>query len=389
MLPHKIWPFIYVLSVGLVIVIVCFSANAQTLLQLGELSYSRASAPHLRKAVSITPGFFRAVGGVAFRSVAKGRDGYIVTSIVYVSENKDGQRLRVTIKRPGEEYRIFNMEIYDWQLVPIANFSKSNEGSAMTLFGTLEDGDFANEVMQKKGRIINYHETLDNTLLGLRLMQADIMLFDQNAVDLPKQGGSYVLGAGESVPDLEQNMSAFNAVATYMDNKQYRSYVVGDLDAQVEFGVVGDRFTFFGQPTWTRGAVELLRLVEQARGESLDSYKALTRLSELYDSVEKLEIAVNRSVLVLESYDFTNIANWEVELDEELGRSISEIVRKENGINPAVYQTVENVMYYRALFKHYKEVSPLGYEKFVNSLSGVAVLPRVVTPTVQRNERLH
>jgi hypothetical protein len=102
--------------------------------------------------------------------------------------------------------------IYDWQLVPIARFADSDNGAAMTLFGKLEDEQFQQQILDEDGRVMNYHPAFDNTLVGLRLMQADILLFDENATDLPRNARGYVLGAGESSPNVGANQQRFEAV---------------------------------------------------------------------------------------------------------------------------------------------------------------------------------
>ena len=373
------------------------SAHAQSLLQLGELSYSRAPAPHLRKAVTLSPSFFRAVGGVAFNTTAEGRDGLIVTGLKYSPALKDGARLVVTIKKPGVKERHVASQIYDWQLVPIARFAESDDGSAMTLFGSLNDSEFQDNLIQSGGRAINYHPALDNTLVGLRMMQADIMLFDPNAVDLPKiVGKGYVLGKGESQPNINNNKRRFQIVRKLIEEERelgntYSSYVVGDLNSSIEFYIQNNRLQFSGHPTWTmwdnpadyKSASEFMRLaVEAYEGNKM----AQSQLNMRYSSLENLNKAAAKYSAILERYNGKEVPTI---INEELSSKVSSLVKKQDGINPVVYKTLITVMQYRALFKHFKKRNPEAYKRFVSSLSKVDVIPVVTTPTVQRSERLH
>jgi len=64
---------------------------------------------------------------------------------------------------------------------------------------------------------IVYHEEFQNTLVGLRLLQADMLLFDLNETwQLPKFAGNVILGLGEAAPQRQNELSAIqieNALA--------------------------------------------------------------------------------------------------------------------------------------------------------------------------------
>ena len=153
--------------------------------------------------------FFRGVGGVAFSAVAKGQLGQAVTELRYdptapdraapgdlhqlpkwLDHHRARRHLRLAI---GADRRIADDE----------------NGSAVTLFGRLSDQAREAETHSARGRVINYHPQLDNTLLGLRLFQADILIFQPNAADLFSQNGRAILGAGERGHDLAKNQDRY------------------------------------------------------------------------------------------------------------------------------------------------------------------------------------
>ena len=147
-------------------------------------------------------------------------------------------------------------DIYDWALVPIAKFADSENGSAMTLFGSLNSQTSTNSMLGKGYRVINYHEALDNTLLGLRLMQADLLIIKEEAADLFRKNNRYILGRGERGHDLARNQERFSKINTFLEleairGNQFQSYVVGDLDQKVSFGIsTQGKLTFTGRPHW-------------------------------------------------------------------------------------------------------------------------------------------
>lgn len=375
-----------------------FVGHAQTQLQLGEFSYSRAPAPHLRIPVSVRPSFFRAVGGVAFDAVAVGKDGLEISKLQYDSERPDGSRLVVSVKEPDGDIQQVITSIYDWQLLPTARFADSDTGSAMTLFGSLDDKVFEKELLQSQGRVINYHPAIDNTLVGLRLMQADIMLFNPNAIYLPKiTGGDYILGAGETAPDTEANKRNFEAIEKVLQSESekgnsYRSYVVGDINTAIEFYVKEGQLVFSGDPTWImwddpeeiRKAREFFQLVEAA--QSGDTLAMLLLQAKYGDSEQALVAALDRYKSVLSHVKSDDIP---VEVNRELSNRVSAAVKLHKGINPAVYDTLTKVMRYRALFRNFRAKDKQAYNQFLASLDNIDLQPKVTTPTVQRRGLLH
>ena len=363
---------------------------AQQYLQLGSHSYSRAPAPTLRMSASRSSVFFRAVGGVAFESVAVGKGGLIVTGLNYIASHPDGERLSVTVQSADGSVSHVNAQLYDWQLVPIAKFAKTKDSGAMTLFGELDDKQFHQALVERGGRAINYHKDFEDTLMGLRLMQADLMLFDKNAIDLPRDVHGYVLGAGEAPPDLQKNERNFVAIQTVLDAERkkgntYKSYVTGDMDQRIGFSLKNGALSFSGMPRWVmwdelpnvKRALDEIRMVQDA--DQLDLLVAR------YGTEERIKAALDA--------DIATLTKWEADgkpfkIHAALSSRVSKAVASVDGINPTVYDALKTAVWYGALFRHYKKHDPSGYSSFVDSLENVAVLPKVMTPTVQQ-DRLH
>lgn len=386
----------------LLFAVVCF---AQDMLQLGQMSYSRAEAPSLRMPVTSSTRFFRSVGGVAFNAVAEGENGLKVVGLKYDVAAPDGERLLISLES-GAGTMSVRGRIHDWQLVPIARFALDENGSAMTLFGQLNDKSLEDRMSRNGNRVINYHPALDNTLVGLRLFQADILIFQPNAVHLFKQGPNLLLGAGESGHDPSKNLERFAHISKWRSQQSvkgstYQSYVVGDLGQRVTFRRSQDRIAFTGDPYWNcwRGKVSqevIVQRTNELRSRYEDSIKeynnavtaarsnassmtsaqqaqTVARLRALKSSVEEMEKGLEAKLEAL----------TEVEQMPEFSAALSKQIREQRGVNPIVYATVVKVMHYRALFKHFQGANPAGYATFVASLKGVPVLPAVTTPTVQ------
>ncbi len=76
------------------------------------------------------------------------------------------------------------------------------------------------------GRIVRFHPALRDTLLGLRLMQLDMLIISEDAADLPKRNDEYVLGRGEVPPDLAANEAAAVSIRDRLDEfaKRHESF---------------------------------------------------------------------------------------------------------------------------------------------------------------------
>lgn len=370
-------------------------------IQLGNMSYGRINAPNLMRTASRGATFFRGVGGVAFEAVAKGEDGLKVTNLRYDSKAVDGDRLKLTISGKDGEFTNITGNIYDWQLVPIARFANTSYIAAMTLFGESSDPKLGEEILKTGGRIINYHKDFEDTLVGLRLFHADILIFQHNAVDLFKtKGGNYILGKGEIKPDLAANKDKFQKIKKVLEvsrsnGSTYASYVVGDLGQKVTFSVVGSKLKFAGTPYWWMWDNPARYKQDIEIVNAYSSYSELSGSESQLSARQALEFQYAKAILEgfleeggdfdalgkrLESYKESEIP---VEHNSDLSQIVSQKVATLNGINPAVYATLKTVMHYAALFRHAKQTNSQRYASFLKSIEKVDFQPKVETPNVQ------
>ena len=274
-------------------------------LELGALSLAHVPAHPMSsvtfsRAPSGFAAFARAVGGVAFIGTAASTDGTSISRLRYDAAAPDGRRLLAEIRRSNGVKETVTVEAYDWILVPLARLVATDATGAVTLFGSLKDSDLQEELVREKNAMIaNYHPALENTLLGLRLLQADMMPFEENATDLFKERGQYILGAGEVAPndgDLKANRAAFRKVSQWAEQQPFRhtSYITGDVDNKVTFATQGGKLKLTGEPTWYcwRHDDEKTEAViaDMARSLSPDAF-ALLMLSRLD---ERSEIELRR-----------------------------------------------------------------------------------------------
>jgi hypothetical protein len=417
------------LAIVLCAFFLCASIPAQ--LALGPQALSTVPAPTLkyRKRVSVGAvnwGLIRRVGGVSFDSVATPADNLRVTSVVlnYLPAERDGERLLVAINN-----RRVLAPIYDWQLIPIAKFADSELYSCFTLFGDLDDAKEQADLSARGGYAPNYHESFKDTLMGLRLFQLDNLIINPYSWDLVTDGGVYVLGAGESAPNVQQNKQALRNFLTLnpdLNNGSFDSYLISDRRRQAVFHIEGSTLIIQGEPSYTfvgrsnpsdaeiRQAEVAVEKEVQAKLERLNQNERLVWLTEQviaeaenYDrSVGDTEIietpelrqllsiedrAARRSALTKESVQslFDQLIDlkvlvrvlkaWEVPaLSERISNQTSGL----RAINPWVWDAGVVLLRYAAFFRYCKERNPEQWRQFMSQIKGAPTpRPRVITPT--------
>jgi hypothetical protein len=219
-------------------------------LALGNYTFTTAPAPSLSgahlaqmaggKSMAASLGsyaFVSAVGGVAFGGVASPEAGCSIAALHYRPERADGQRLEIDLTVAGRRQTVKAL-IFDWQLKPIAEFAATTDYACFTLFGELNDKADAAARRARGEDILNYHKAFENTLLGLRLMQADILILRPDACDLVKEDGKWLLGGGEKPPDVQANLARLRRVhdaERLFRGGPFRSYVICDEGSPVWF----------------------------------------------------------------------------------------------------------------------------------------------------------
>ena len=296
-------------------------------LELGPLQFGFAEAPPLLRErnpqLPVDDDFIGKVGGVSFAVTAKSADGSKLLGLEFDARVRYPTLYASMALATGEEVRA-EVAAPAWQWIPIARFAASDHNACFTLYGELLGAGPA-----IPDYVLNYHPAFENTLLGLRLFQADILLLGpiDATAELPSRNGAYLLGEGESPPDVEKNrerlLKVWDALAM---GPHWQTYVIGDIGQSVEFRVDKDRkVVLSGTPWWS---------FFELAGDG--SFQAQPNLS----------------------------------------RRVSESIREHDGINPSVYESLRNTMLLSAFFR---QLDDKALRKFVDTLPELRDQPR--TPT--------
>lgn len=421
--------------------------NSFAQLQLGPHRLVSAPAPTLRNRTRLTTAlprvgrprlsFVGRIGGVAFDSEAKPANGVAVNTISlnYLPNTKpDGQRLSVIING-----RAVSAPIYDWQLIPIAKFANSDSYSCFTLFGDLNNSAEQARVLERGGRILNYHQDFVNTLIGLRLFQLDNLIINPYSYELPKDANGYVLGAGESAPNIQANRSGLQTFRSFQEQNEElfdkgQSYVISDRDKPVNFDLRNNKLNLHGEPSyyfWRMDETAWARLrtneaQKQLRDELLAELKGLsqanpsaapktlliTQLLRDVDNYEK-EIGDYRLLIYLRQSELVGLlstkgatpqiirASRRAILNQqslesllkqlmvlralttvqqaapvaELSDKVSRETAMLRAINPAVWDAGVTVMQYAAFFRYCKQKNPQQWDVFMRQIKRAPAPP--------------
>ncbi len=325
--------------------------------------------------------FVGSVGGAALDSVLKLGHGVKAEtlSIYYKPGKPDGKRL--TLKLDNNSYP---MEIYDWQLIPIAKYSDSKYNSCVSLFGP--------ETTEKEYHIV-YHKAFTDTLLGLRLLQADILLMDMTKFwDLPKNTttGRYYLAeeGGETAPKL--TLEIISAASDLSKLKQqysdkFQSWVLTDQDTNVILNKNPKNSLYFSgkpyyhfwkakkpNPNKLYGHAEML--YKNGDPQIKHYFKSIYYAK---NNKQKQQISER---LFKYTYDKMDKKGEFVYIANELIDKFKAKMHYVETVNPAVYKAVKNTMHYSALFRYVKQNNPSNWRAFKNSINNVTV-ENIITPT--------
>lgn len=409
----------------------------QTILQF-DLNHSvlKAPAPALEKSVPMSRGrssaaFLGGVGGVSFDQVALPGNKLSVNqvSLNYAADHDDGARLDIMIN--GVPVKAF---LPDWLLAPITRFAESPYFSCVTLFGELEDTELQELIIDRKGRVINYHPAFENTLLGIRLLYMDMLVGYPFTTDLPKNDkGMYLLGMGEMQPDLTSNQNGAYYLSQHLisaENKskeQFRSYVITDFSQQIIFEVKNDSLVISGNPYYycwkfnrdrqgydmqqvgdaiaAKYNLEIVHQQKASGDEGAQNYLVdrLIQLAEQYDGnfsfyqegtfVEMMNLPPEDRKDFLGQYSLESLFEMAVQTETYMDadsivylEDYSEIISSKpelfEAMNPAVWNATVATMRYAAFFRYVKTNFPQTWLSFYNQVKEIDPDPRITTPTV-------
>ncbi|MBN2416626.1 hypothetical protein JXO52_12340 [bacterium] len=420
--------------------LVSLASGAGAQMTLGTITLEREPAEELLSPPVVLPGIMfsqailSVVGGVAFERTAQPLHPSALFSLElgYDPALPDGHRL--VLKVNGERKQAV---IFDWMLVPIARYAESDYLACFTYFGHLRDRHREEAVLSRKGRIVNYHPAFDNTLLGLRLMQTDLMLMYNDCADLPKEKGEYILGGGETRPEYFRNAIGFNNILLHLHDIEndlgfrFRSYLISDYSREIRFSFPGDTLVITGDPffyCWRYRYDGLTEAEQHAAQEAvtsavdaelermLDAYPdgeysqrqwyndrvlaEMKRYEGQYDLyaagtvvdclalegdsarsafLDRYTTGSLRQLLISLRY---NMDMHECVFLDEYSRRLSADPDFLRAMNPAVWDAATATLRYAAFFRFVRERSPEQWRRFSASVRDVPVLPPVRTPTV-------
>ena len=283
-------------------------------------------------------GFVSSVGGVAFISVAE-LDSSITASslsVSYLPEEADGRRLEVRVN--GSK---FAARLPDWMVIPIGHYADSDYNACVSLFGPASGPEFHDIV---------YHEAFGHGLLGVRLLQADVLLMDvRDTWRLPAVGGKTLLGAGESEPQ-SMNQDAAMQLSHVLSQAQIRSWVLTDVGESVRVEVRNSKLYLTGAPYYFFWDADVGSIKRERDGLIQQLEKVVT--------VEEHNAIVRRINALIPEVKAVSVAT------EAMKESRSSV----RNFNPAVYDAALNTMRFAALFRRVKLDNPSNWREFLHSL---------------------
>ena len=362
----------------------------------GPLAPPSASQGELLELMPVSKGvksidFLTRVGGLAFGAVAQPTDtSLIVRDIQYASDASDGQRLHVWVSSAGAVQEVV-APIPDWELIPTARFASGAQEAVFTLFGTTKDAAETDSIRAQGYDILNYHPSFRDTLLGLRLFQADVLILAQASANLPKYSAQYLLGLGENAPDVSANEQALlDLDATLFDSsgkQPFQSYLITDYQQSVTFQASNGQLTLDGYPYWYfwRYSVDqahLQVLWDAANGQANQQFN--TEMQSDFDSMSQAQFDAKytdayQQARFDEIFDAI-ISPQALQALPDYSATNSAQIRMHNGINPAVYDALTATMRYAAFFRYVKATLPDAYAAFVQSFDCVRPEPNIFTP---------
>ena len=287
--------------------------------------------------------------------------------------------------------------------------------------------------------IVNYHPAFANTLLGLRLFQLDMLIMDNSAVDLPKKDDEYILGAGETAPDIMANEAASDAFLRAIEPLQdesgmiFRSYVICDYEQMIAFSphegvleLTGTPFFYcwrFASDTESYSedqsrqdiVARLHRKLHEAERAEGAAYDVRTNIiAALLDKLEEYDQGYSLfesgpifEMLALddrgarqsyaEEYSTESLKKALIDLTfvmekerpvylKEISEGISAQHQLLRNINPAVWDAGVTTMRTVAFFRFCRERFPDQWDSFFSRVQDIGDPKPVPTPTVMYND---
>ena len=307
----------------IIYVLVVTSIFAQQMMHLGNTSFVRPSEQMsiTKRSFSVKTSVrgarvFAKVGGIAFIQEALPAESFNFKNITL---NCDIVSQKSSVMIDGYNY---NIPLSNWMLQPIVNYANDTCNAVVTLYGE-------NEVK------IMYHPAFVDKLLGLRLLQTDMMLAGnrlkvEDRACLPEDERNIPILANsekkiyDSIDKGKQNEAIFN-VACLMDKYvedygYWDTYIYTDRDQSIKFSVNNGKFTIVGEPYYLFSKryfnqVDTLNFIQQTdfykeiNGWYMNDYSNIQKINVKYkfNKQSNQSIAENRIIAQIPTNDLITL----------------------------------------------------------------------------------
>jgi hypothetical protein len=285
------------------------------------------------------------IGGVIFQGTAVPAGNAIgqPVAIQYNPAQMDGRRLLLTIG--GTEVVV---ELYDWELIPVARFVENGYTACMTLFDRImrnSNEEQLHKLNAEMGiRWANFHPAFGNTLIGLNLFFVDAMFVNPFLMQNTDEAFSNPVPGYHISWRNEQNITKtlrrWNLNRIYLmlkqeqDNKKYNSYIYTDYGKEISYRVENSRLVFSGVPSYL--------FVYNDKNNDKNT-RTVTEAKELNERI----IAMHDDIYAL---------------------------------NPTVYRTAERTAQWAAFFRMVQTEYPQAWQSFIRQIAGIEAAPKFETP---------
>jgi hypothetical protein len=360
--------------------------------------------------------FVTRVGGIAFEAVANPEESLKDQKIAlsYDKSQSDGHRLTVSIL--GQVYRPF---LPDWELIPIAKYADDSKNNAVvSLFGPGYE--------PKKNKYdIQYHQALHNTLLGMRLLQADIVFMDLGEFwQLPKLNQETILGYGENQNSVsrEDLLVAAQEIQAILNSEKYQSWVYTDKGLNIKFSVKDNDLQLNNTPyyyfwktdkqaierqiseykkqmgEYKRQVNEYKKQMEEYKKQGNEYERQMAQYKKQAESLRKQGLVREQNEIVQKHNEIARKLDKVIQKHNEIAKkaenllpnvieltTLNENMRAKNSVmykyNPPVYNAAIQTMRFSAFFRYVKANNSGSWHKFLKDVKTIQTTPSVQTPT--------
>lgn len=360
---------------SIMIMAMSLSMIAQRSMSLGDLKFVLPSAGMrmaartfgIRMATTgITSDMFRTIGGVAFIQTAV--PSFEIDALELscdIADNSASVAINDTV---------YELPLEVWQLQSIVNFADASGNAAVTLYGGKECR-------------IKYHEAFIDNLMGLRLLQVDLMLSgymkEAEVGMLPAANGEYIFSPTESIR-YECGIYKDEMLSAIYDAKVICGHIDPYEMSYVEFlteHYIGEMSYEELSKFFYRKYV-LFQIVEIIDNLMSGTLPASTYIYTDYD--QPINFNSIRQNIVFDGapyYLFAADDGSDVDIDEEwtsICKQMSDIIFL---INPIVYDSAIKCCQWSAFFRYVKANYPDEWRSFKADVQRLRYdAPEVVTP---------